>query len=85
MVGVINYFYKTGIYIRIRTMMLTKYKFLRRFDVSTLNLRGFDVSTLNMAVTLLCNWFLIKSTQNSVTYFTVLLDLTTWWGFMVKV
>lgn len=75
MVGVINYFYETGIYIKIRTMMLTKYKFLR----------GFDVSTLNMAVTLLCNWFLIKSTQNSVTYFTVLLDLTTWWGFMVKV
>lgn len=45
MVGVINYFYETGIYIKIRTIMLTKYKFLR----------GFDVSTLNMAVTLLCN------------------------------
>lgn len=45
MVGVIKYFYETGIYIKIRTMMLTKYKFLR----------GFGVSTLNMTVTLLCN------------------------------
>lgn len=45
MVGVINYFYEIGIYIKIRIMMLIKYKFLR----------GFDVLILNMVVILLCN------------------------------
>lgn len=45
MVGVINYFYEIGIYIKIRIMMLIKYKFLR----------GFGVLILNMVVKLLCN------------------------------